>query len=199
MPVQQRSRQTIERLIAATAHVLIDDGYDAASTNRIAARAGVGIGSLYRYFTDKDELIDATVQRVYSQMERQTADAIVAAMARPIEDGVRDVLEAVTTALEAHAPLLRIVIDQVPHTGGTHTLGDVERRLSELGRAYLVHHLGPRQPDELAPLVFLATGTTMTTCLRIALDRPADIDRAAVLDHASRMINAWFRSYQTEN
>ncbi|WP_445168850.1 TetR/AcrR family transcriptional regulator [Mycolicibacterium sp. Dal123E01] len=198
-PVQQRSRLTIERLIDTTAQVLVEDGYESASTNRIAARAGVGVGSLYRYFTDKDELVDATVGRVQDQIERQTADAIIAAMAHPIKDGIRDVLEAVTTVLESHAPLLRVVIDQVPHTGGTHTLGDIERRLSELGRAYLVHHLGPREPAELQPLVFLATGTTLTTCIRIALDRPADVDRTALLDHASRMLNAWFQSYTSEN
>src|SRR5438552_525696 len=47
---QNRSRLTVDALVEATARVLIKEGYDRASTNKIAAVAGVSIGSLYQYF-----------------------------------------------------------------------------------------------------------------------------------------------------
>jgi AcrR family transcriptional regulator len=50
LPAQPRSRETVQRILEATARVLIADGYDAASTNRIAAEAGVSPGSVYQYF-----------------------------------------------------------------------------------------------------------------------------------------------------
>ena len=50
---QKRSRLTVDALVEATARVLIKEGYDRASTNKIAAMAGVSIGSLYQYFPEQ--------------------------------------------------------------------------------------------------------------------------------------------------
>ena len=44
---QERSRATVDALVEATARILVRDGFDKASTNRIASKAGVSIGSLY--------------------------------------------------------------------------------------------------------------------------------------------------------
>ena len=60
---QERSRITIDTILEATARVLMKDGYDRASTNRIAAAAGVSIGSLYQYFPSKEALVAAVSER----------------------------------------------------------------------------------------------------------------------------------------
>jgi AcrR family transcriptional regulator len=57
-PQQARSRDMIDRILAAAAQVLAERGYAGLSTNRVAGRAGVSVGSLYRYFADKNELIE---------------------------------------------------------------------------------------------------------------------------------------------
>ncbi|HYV47721.1 MAG TPA: helix-turn-helix domain-containing protein, partial [Myxococcaceae bacterium] len=46
-PRQARSRATVDAILAATAQVLVRDGYDRTSTNKVAEVAGVSIGSLY--------------------------------------------------------------------------------------------------------------------------------------------------------
>lgn len=45
-PQQRRGRAMVDAILTATAHVLVRDGFDRASTNRIAEHAGVSIGSL---------------------------------------------------------------------------------------------------------------------------------------------------------
>jgi AcrR family transcriptional regulator len=57
-PVQARSKETVERILVAAAHVFSERGY-AATTNQIAEAAGLSIGSLYQYFPDKDALLVA--------------------------------------------------------------------------------------------------------------------------------------------
>jgi AcrR family transcriptional regulator len=54
---QERSRATVDALVEATARILVKEGFDKASTNRIAAVAGVSIGSLYQYFPSKEALV----------------------------------------------------------------------------------------------------------------------------------------------
>lgn len=57
-PVQDRSRETVRIILEAAAQVFERRGY-AATTDQIAARAGVSIGSLYQYFPNKDSLLVA--------------------------------------------------------------------------------------------------------------------------------------------
>ena len=56
-PRQHRSRQTRQRILDAAARVFADHGYAAGTTNRIAERAGLSIGSLYQYFPNKDVIL----------------------------------------------------------------------------------------------------------------------------------------------
>lgn len=56
-PRQSRSRATVDAILQATAQVLVRDGYQKATTNRIAERAGVSVGTLYQYFPNKDALV----------------------------------------------------------------------------------------------------------------------------------------------
>ena len=52
---------TVEAILDATARVLVREGYARTSTNRVAAVAGVSIGSLYQYFPNKESLVAALV------------------------------------------------------------------------------------------------------------------------------------------
>ena len=67
---QERSRSTVDALLEATTRILIKEGYDRASTNRIAEVAGVSIGSLYQYFPSKEALVAAVVDRHNKKFQR---------------------------------------------------------------------------------------------------------------------------------
>src|SRR5947199_4525789 len=66
--IQARSQATVDAILRATARILVKDGYDRASTNRIAQAAGVSIGSLYQYFPSKEALVSALVDEHVSRM-----------------------------------------------------------------------------------------------------------------------------------
>ena len=62
-PLQQRAIATVEAIVEASAHILEKDGFEHYSTNAIAERAGVSIGSLYQYFPSKDAITRALIAR----------------------------------------------------------------------------------------------------------------------------------------
>ncbi|MFI2781863.1 TetR/AcrR family transcriptional regulator [Streptomyces sp. ALB3] len=70
VPVQQRSADRLARILDAGAVLLDETGYEQLSTRAVADRAGVPIGSVYRFFPNKRALVDALAERnleVYAQ------------------------------------------------------------------------------------------------------------------------------------
>jgi AcrR family transcriptional regulator len=63
VPVQDRGRRTVARILDAAAERFVAVGYDATTTTQIAKRAGVSVGSLYQFFPDKEVLLDALAER----------------------------------------------------------------------------------------------------------------------------------------
>ncbi|WP_346893805.1 TetR/AcrR family transcriptional regulator [uncultured Roseibium sp.] len=62
-PRQARSGATVDAILEAAARILERSGFDGYSTNAIARRAGVSIGSLYQYFPGKDAITAALIER----------------------------------------------------------------------------------------------------------------------------------------
>jgi AcrR family transcriptional regulator len=86
---QERSRATVDALIEATARILVREGFDKASTNRIAEVVGVSVGSLYQYYPGKEALVAAVIDRHNQEIMRVVRAAFAEVASQPIEKAVR--------------------------------------------------------------------------------------------------------------
>jgi len=69
---QSRSRESLQRLLNAAVEVLNERGLEGATIPRIAARAGLSPGAVYRRFPDKDALLQTVVLTELEQMDENT-------------------------------------------------------------------------------------------------------------------------------
>jgi AcrR family transcriptional regulator len=92
-PLQARSRETVERVLAAAAELIVEQGVDAATTTAIAARAGVGPSSLYRFFSDRDALFALLLEAEVKEIERVAQAGEDAWEVRSVRDYVQRMLE----------------------------------------------------------------------------------------------------------
>ncbi|BBX65993.1 hypothetical protein MSAS_51670 [Mycobacterium saskatchewanense] len=115
---QQRSQATLERILQGAGHSFDEAGVDASTMDAIAERAGTSIGSVYRFFKDKDALVITLTERwreraadVFTDLhsdERLTADAdevladFIARFARLVAEtpGARGLLVSTINAAE---------------------------------------------------------------------------------------------------
>jgi AcrR family transcriptional regulator len=115
-PVQDRARDTVEILLRAAAQVFAARGYAATTTNKVAERAGVSIGSLYQYFPNKDALLVALINAHVHEGETILIAAATAAVS------AHDALPAATRRLvramvELHArdrALHQVLFEEAP-------------------------------------------------------------------------------------
>ena len=137
---QDRSRLTVDALLEATARVLMKDGYDRASTNKIAAVAGVSIGALYQYFPSKEALVAAVIDRHMQELMQVVRDALVKVAARPVEVAARELVSVMIDAHRVNPKLHRVLAEQTPRTGRLENIEAMEREACALVRGYLEAH-----------------------------------------------------------
>ncbi|QES05282.1 TetR/AcrR family transcriptional regulator [Streptomyces venezuelae] len=78
-PVQQRSAERLARILDACAGLLDESGYEQLSTRAVAARAGVPIGSVYRFFGNKRAMVAALAHRNLDEYARRISDRLASA------------------------------------------------------------------------------------------------------------------------
>ena len=186
--MQARSREMVERILAAAVRVLTDGGYAQMSTNRVADEAGVSVGSLYRYFADKEEIFEELRLRASAAILGDLTTAITGAAGVPPRDGVRAVVAALVGALKQHEAVVRALVSEVPLGTQSNVLPEIERGLAQFTRIYAAQRLPDLPPGELDARIYLAMGITLNSCLRIALERPPDLDEEHLVAMVSDLL-----------
>lgn len=72
-PTQERARQTVAALLEATRQLLAERPLGGFTTDDVAARAGVSVGTLYQYFEDKSDLVRALGEAHLEEVTRAVA------------------------------------------------------------------------------------------------------------------------------
>ena len=168
-PLQQRSRVMVASIIDACARVIGEEGLDALTTNRVAEVAGISNGSLYQYFHDREDLLEAVTGRMSEQVM-----ALLTANKPDLQ------LEQVDMRSRMYV-LLRIVLDfvrgnplylelvrnwaRVP----LHTFLDpMERYLLQETQQYLVRHAAGQTVPDLQARFYLQFNSAFFNLLRFA-------------------------------
>jgi AcrR family transcriptional regulator len=112
-PRQSRSQATVTAILDATARILVERGFAQASTNAIAERAGVSVGSLYQYFPNKEALVAALHARHGDQMTAVIQRALTRAMDATLFDALAGLIEATVEAHRVDADLHRVLEQQL--------------------------------------------------------------------------------------
>jgi len=116
-PTQQRSQLTWDIIIEATAQVFSTYGYEKTSTNLIAERAGVSVGTIYEYFPNKDVLL-TELQSHWNDLCWDYVKNLPAQDPNlPLEEGVRLMLRNWVGILQLNPTLYRALINDLPTRG----------------------------------------------------------------------------------
>lgn len=150
-PIQDRSVETRARILEAAARVFSRHGYTMGTTNRIAAEAGLSIGSLYQYFPNKDSILVELVRR-------------------HIDDGVHAVNAQLDTIEEGGAAsrlegTVAAVIDAA-----------ISNHVGDPGLHQVLFEECPRPPELLAELKALENDAIDRTAAILAADPDVRVD-----------------------
>ena len=165
-PSQERSQQLVEALLAATAQTIAERGLVQATTNHIAAQAGVSVGSLYQYFRNKDELLAALFDKLLDELNQAVDRGLPLLLEADLHTTVRGLLQAGFAFVGGNEKLHLELARNWDQESSQRVLRSLERHMQEVFRLYALRHYREFQIDNLQTVVFVMTNSTVFTIMR---------------------------------
>lgn len=201
-PTQERAKATREHILDTAARLFGERGIADTSTNRIAAEAGVSIGTVYRYFSDRTVMVDELLERLLVRAEQrctawlseitQQPGGITRASATEL---FTRFLESFTEELADNAKLVRALIDGVQfYSSG---LPEFEPRLHLLIKVLLIQILGPDDDRKYDTMTYVLINTGFSAVLRTSAVEVTPEEREAAIAMTGRMMGAWLETEMT--
>lgn len=185
----------VERILEAAHEVLLAEGHDAASTNRIARRAGISPGSLYQYFDGKEAIVDAVVARYSDDLAARVAATFTTSLGPRGERVAHDSVEALLAALAADAEMLRVVVEQLPSAHHRDRLVALRDHVTQLVATYLAAQR-PMRAVEPQTAAWLLVRAVEQLTVRYVLDAPS-ITREVFVSEVTHLVLAYLEPRRT--
>ena len=114
LPKQARSRASFDAIIEASAQLLRGGTYEVLTTNHIAERAGVSIGTLYEFFPNKEAIIAQLAERRMKALGHVMQSALGSAAGLGPWEGVAHILNSAVAAMVADRDVYHALLRQIP-------------------------------------------------------------------------------------
>lgn len=111
-PTQDRAQHTVAAIFEAAGLLAAEQGEGALTTNRIAERAGVSIGTLYQYFSTREAIVEAMVKHERARVMRELDDLLgrIGAPDLPPEAMLREFVRIYVEAFASTDPARRALV-----------------------------------------------------------------------------------------
>jgi AcrR family transcriptional regulator len=182
-PKQARAQATVDAILEATFQLLESDGAACLTTNLIAERAGVSIGTLYQYFEDREAILAAMGQRQAEATREQIIQIILAA---PETGSVRAIVQAIVSGISG-SPATRIALsDALFRTRGEAVLSEQHAMFFDSLSGRL--QFGFEMTKEAA---FVLTHAVVCLLRAAAAEPELDLDPGALEDELVRLLESY--------
>ena len=193
LPRQRRAQATVADLLAAAAQVFEARGYAAGTTNRIAERAGVSIGTLYQYFPSKEALAVALLEQHLSEGMRRLHDWVGRTVAEPrtLRETLQIFVEGMIALHDERPRLQHILLEEPPLPPRLHeALLAGEREAAKTVAGLLRLYPEVRHP-RLADAAVMAVETVESLTHRFAAHPGQGLPRAAFARELIALLEAY--------
>lgn len=175
-PRQARAQATVDAIVEATGQVLVSTGYGGLTTNHVAERAGVSIGTLYQYFRNKDALIGALIDRELERHFQIVSPWLASLPSAPLEETVRRYVRATLDRHVDHGELVKALYAQADR------VGHMELTRLWLARLEPIVEAGIRLRPELALPAPALTAGLLCRAVHHGIEMALDQRRALLSD-----------------
>jgi AcrR family transcriptional regulator len=189
-PTQERSRATVDALVQATADLLVRDGYEKLTTNRVAERAGVNIASLYQFFPGKEALVAEVRRRHVEAQQVAMREAMTELRGQGLEATVRALVSMGVAAHAVNLKLHHALTEELP--ARVSRVGQLEEDpvLAEARKVFERLSVGV---EDVERALWMVDTVSHAVIHRGVIERPGDLASGALTEELVTLLLRYLR------
>ncbi|MEP9315826.1 TetR/AcrR family transcriptional regulator [Pseudomonas sp. LABIM340] len=188
-PTQQRASEMVAVLVEAAALEIGERGLDGLTTNHVARRAGVSVGSLYQYFANKEMIVEALLMQRAGTLMKVVHERVTPLLGADIGSVTRAVLEGIFEQVEGDAAQ-RELLRHWHRLNSAPVFQTLEQQMMEVCRQYLMRHFDDYRIDNLPAVLFVVINSVQYTTARYLSEAQPLLGREEVIDTLARMVES---------
>jgi AcrR family transcriptional regulator len=165
-PQQKRAKVTVETIIEAGFISVAQSGIEGTTTRQIAEIAGIGVGSLYEYFTNKEDIYDAMSQHFVNEVLKMLRDSTDELVRMSLEDLVRKMLIQFSDLLQKNEGRYLKCIRYAGHFEYARYAQQVESALTEIVMRYVMMNPQYLRLPDIATMSYICINGGIFTVIR---------------------------------
>jgi AcrR family transcriptional regulator len=205
LPVQSRSQLTVQRVLDAASSLLQQMPLEDVTTTRIAAEAGLSIGGLYRFFPDKQTVIDAIAVRHIEQFRASLEDSVMNVLEREFANLetfdpakiLDSVVDAYLVYLDAHPDFRTISFGRYISAATKEHEASPNVGLPALLKNFMLERLGISNTPEL-DLMLRIVSETGERLIAYAYEQPTREERDRIIAEMKKMLAGYLFFGETQ-
>ncbi|SDP95815.1 transcriptional regulator, TetR family [Actinopolyspora xinjiangensis] len=190
-PVQRRGVERVQALLDAAEALLGEQGYEAATLKAVSERAGIPVGSVYHYFSDRQQVDAELLQRHLHELEASLSTALEDPASRGLHDLTDAVIDRYRDYFRQHPSCVELWFAD-RHT----VLSELVRAFDESQAERLWHVLVEREllPADTPRFVLRFAFEAGNRLFDVAFRHSPTGDETTI-DEARRLITAYIETY----
>jgi AcrR family transcriptional regulator len=189
-PVQGRSHETVQRILHATSRLLERIPLEEITTSRIAQESGVSVGGLYRFFPDKQTIIDAIAVQHVKEFESEVRNRLVLLLPLGGPGFLSAVIDRYVEFLDARPDFRTIVFGRHISPATREQQIRPDKGATGLVRQVLIRFLGMKNSEEFSLKIRIASETG-ERLLAYAYEQNDPAERDKIIDELKSLLSSY--------
>jgi len=195
-PQQDRAKATYDAILDGAIQVLVAEGYSNASTVKIARASGVSVGTVYAYFTDKDEIFSTYVDTRIGGILEAIAGNVSMSSYATVREAITDIVSMAVSFTMANKKVLSAMVGNIPGVYDGMMLRNVMKNLYVVSEQFFRAHGLVQNENQARRLTYVLSSAITGFFIRILTDPEQPLDDEEITDELVALMMGYIVRYQ---
>ena len=178
----------VSLILEAATRVFIEEGYEAASTNKIAEKAGISVGSLYQYFPNKEAIAAALYDQLSIKAIEIAQDRLKKLVRRPLRQAIPEAIGIIVELYESGPELIQTTLPHLLELERTNSFEAFRERSAAMLLAFLQSRREELREGDLPHMAWVVAFVTESLIFRIMQGTPPHLSKKKLLLQVDELI-----------
>lgn len=196
LPRQHRSQATVNAILQAAEQVFAQRGFASTTSEQIARRAGVGVGSLYDYFPNKASIALALLENRSGALADEARKMFMACASESLEASLPKVIRSLYQSYRDNQDVFISLVNEVPELRSAAEIYSIDRLIHRSSLIYLRNYEDEVTADAIGALHEFLTVVFIGSIRQFLSGVTSQVSEQEFLDHLVEMVLRHIRSFR---